>query len=506
MNDVVLVHPSIALVSGGPYVPGGILSIASFLVDRGYRVKIIDENVGDNVEQELIKSLKDPVICVGISTMTGPQIRNALRASETVRKIDPNVTIVWGGIHASLLPEQTIRNSRVDVVVRGEGEETLLEMATCLEGGRPLGGVKGITFKEKGKVVSTPPREFLDLDSLPPINYELINLKRYFSFLGGRKRAVSIWTSKGCPYRCAFCYNTVFNKQLWRWKKAEKVVEEIEMLVNDYGIDGLFINDDNFFVNKKRAEGICRGIKKFSLLCQTECRIDRLLQFDSGFLTLMAESGIKILGLGAESGSQRILDLIKKDLKVGQVLESARVCKKYGLTPFYSFMMGFPWENQSDLEATLDAIDHIREINPEARIWTPVFVPYPGTELYDLCLREGIRLPSSLEEWSTFIWRDISGGFRSWVANPDMIETIMIASTFFLERFKDRSALIRRERGSQWVKLLFRLGGQHLLRQVEGFRWKRRFWGFPVEAKVMRALSSFHSADYQKDTSKRDKN
>jgi radical SAM superfamily enzyme YgiQ (UPF0313 family) len=169
MNDVVLVHPSIALVSGGPYVPGGILSIASFLVNRGYHVKIIDENVGDNVEQELIKSLKDPVICVGISTMTGPQIRNALRASETVRKIDPYVTIVWGGIHASLLPEQTIRDSRVDVVVRGEGEETLLELATCLEGGKPLGGVKGITFKEKGKVVSTPPKRIFGF-GLPATN------------------------------------------------------------------------------------------------------------------------------------------------------------------------------------------------------------------------------------------------------------------------------------------------------------------------------------------------
>ena len=183
----------------------------------------------------------------------------ALAFARKVRKEKPNVPIVWGGVHPTLLPEQTVKNEYVDVVVRGEGEAVVVDLADCIASGKPLDKVKGITFKVNKEIRNNPDAEIIDMDKIPiELPFELLKLDKYPSLTAGR---VHIQTSRGCPHRCGFCYNILFNRHAWRGKSAKRVLDEIEFLMQKFPqtkiIDPI---DDNFFVDKKRVEDICNGL------------------------------------------------------------------------------------------------------------------------------------------------------------------------------------------------------------------------------------------------------
>jgi anaerobic magnesium-protoporphyrin IX monomethyl ester cyclase len=388
-------------------LPLNLLSPATPLVHAGYRVKIIDQFADPRWRIELEDALLEKPICFGVSSMTGPQIIRALEASRLFRSRHPDVPIVWGGIHASLLPEQTLENPLVDIVVVGEGEATLLELVHALKTGVPLDQVQGIAYKENGRCRFNAARPFVDLDAQPPLAYELIHMDLYRRKIFGADH-VSFNSSRGCAHRCAFCYDGVVHKRKWRTMQPETVLERLKRLISDYDIHGFNFTDDNLFVNMDHAYRVLDGIAKAGLnirIGKLHVRVDAINKMDRDFLELLVAAGVERLTIGVESGNQRILDMIRKDLTPEEVLNASRKLIPYRMVPVYLFMMGLPTEEPQELRESILLARRLLDENPKATESFNIYMPYPGTALYELVLSYGLVPPKRLEEWAPLNYR-----------------------------------------------------------------------------------------------------
>ena len=408
--DVVLFHP--APRSGWQAhrrveVPLSLLCPATPLDRAGYRVAIVDQFADPHWKRKLGDALGEKPICFGVTCMTGPQILHALEGCRLVRQRHPDVPIVWGGVHPSLLPEQTLENANVDIVVVGEGEATLLELVAALAAGRPLSGVAGIAYRENGRYRFTGARPFVDLDEQPPPAYHLIDLDRYRRRIFGRDH-ISVNSSRGCAHHCRFCYDGVIQKRKWRAMQPDTVVEHLRRVVRDYDIRGFNFTDDNFFLDMDRAHDIMEKVVRADLdirFGKLHVRADAILRMDDDFLRLLARAGVERLTIGVESGSQRVLDFIRKGVTVEQVLEASRKLIPYHIVPVYLFMMGFPSETPDELAESVRLAMRLTGENPRASKSLNIYTPYPGTELYEVAVQHGLRRCRRLEEWAPLNYR-----------------------------------------------------------------------------------------------------
>ena len=382
------------------------MCLAGPLEKAGYTVKIIDQRLDREWKDSLKKEISSQTLCIGISAMTGRQIRGGIEAAKLIRKLSPERPIVWGGIHPSLLPEQTIRNKFVDIIVIGEGEKTLLDLVKALENKRPLNEVKGIYYKSDGQIFSTPSQELLDLDRLSPLPYHLVDIHNYRTSIKLGNSNLMYYTSRGCPHSCRFCYNQSFNQRKWRHKSPEKLIEELKT-IKGYGVSAVSLADDDFFAERNRIKNLSAILKKEipGLKLKTSCRIDYVLRFDDDYLRMLKDSGFSTFYIGIESGSDRILDMLNKGITVKDILSANRKLRKAKISSYYSFMAGFPTEDLEDMQKTLNLMLCLSNENEYAHI-LPIkaYTPYPGTDLYNICLEYGFKQPNTLYEWGDFEW------------------------------------------------------------------------------------------------------
>lgn len=388
----------------------GLLFICQILLKNNYKVKIIDEETNLHWLDDLDRELNDSTVCVGISSMTGNQILGGLRFAKII-KGRSGIPIVWGGLHASILPEETVRDDLVDIVVRGEGEESFLKIVTALRRGSTLSDIPNVWWKENGKIYSNPKDRFIDLNSVSSLPYHLLDCETYIrakrSSHPNCKRIFDLHTDRGCPHRCGFCYNINVNQCKWRGLAAFSIVEQIEYLAKKFSLDGINFVGDNLFVDRKRVVDICteiirRGIR---IAWHADCRIDYFAKYEDSFIALLKKSGCNVLTFGIESGSPRILDLIHKDIKLDEVFRVNEKLRKYGLGVSYHFMAGFPEETKEDLLQTYKVMLKLYEQYPRANFLGPsVYTPYPGTPLYYKCIEMGFKAPQTLESWARFDW------------------------------------------------------------------------------------------------------
>jgi len=388
-------------------LPLNLLHPATPLVHAGYRVKIVDQFADPHWKEKLLDALAEKPICFGISSMTGPQILRALEICRLFKGQYPDVPIVWGGIHASLLPEQTLENPYVDIAVVGEGEATLLDLVKTLESGAPLNQVAGIAYKENGSCHFTGARPFVDLNEQQPLAYDLIDINQYRRRIFGSDH-VSFNSSRGCVHRCAFCYDSVVHKRKWRAMQPEVVVDRLKRVIRDYDIRGFNFTDDNLFVNMKHAYRLMEEIVRADLnirIGKLHIRINAIRRMDKDFLELLVRAGVERLTIGVESGNQRMLDLIRKDLTVDQVIEGSRKLIPYPIVPVYLFMMGLPTETPEELGESIRLAQQLLDENPRAVQTFNIYMPYPGTELHRLVVQYGLSEPDRLEEWAPLNYR-----------------------------------------------------------------------------------------------------
>ncbi|OGW48170.1 MAG: hypothetical protein A2Y66_02375 [Nitrospirae bacterium RBG_13_41_22] len=417
--------------------PLGVLAVGSYLKHHGYQVQILDANLysDDYVRTEVERLVAAKPVFVGLSVMTA-QLPHALEISKLVKHLDSTVIVVWGGIHPTLFPAQTSLDPHVDLIVHGPGEATSLELAKKLQDGEVDSNMKGIAHKGK----AAPTREREDLDTLPFFDYGLVDLKWYLGpaphYLLSEQpiRALNVLSSRGCPWRCGFCINYV-TKNRWRALSAERFLDEIEYQVKTHALEAVRIMDEDFFVSKKRVTGIIEGMhsRNLHLIWGTNVRAN---YFNDEYITAeyarsLADVGVKFLSLGAESGSDRVLQMLHKDITTEQILRSARVCAEAGIIPVYSWMIGIPGQTKSEMRTNIDLMNEINAVCPSALHTTNwIFRPFPGGDLYETCKQMGLQEPSSVEEWAQLgVDQEQNTGFYSaaklpWIEDVGFVEFV----------------------------------------------------------------------------------
>jgi radical SAM superfamily enzyme YgiQ (UPF0313 family) len=407
--DVVLVYPKTGMDVGSAITPPhSLLAIAAPLHREGYKVRIIDQRTDLHWRRSLAIALEQDPLCVGITCMVGTQIAFALEAAGWVReKGNGPVPIVWGGPHPSTLPEQTLENDFVDIVCVGEGDTTFPELVQAIASGEPLATVKGIGFKDGGKPSFTPERPFVDIETLAPIPWELVEVERYIRpdfYLKNSPRTLDIGqTSRGCPFKCGFCSSAGIRQRKWRALSSEKSLALIEEAVRRFDLNGIWIRDDEFHVDRTRTSEICEGILKRNLDIRwytAGTRVDLFNRASDEEIALLRRSGAYALKFGVESGSNRILELIDKGVTWQEALEANRQARKHGIVFGFSLMMGFPSETMEEIHRTVDLGRRIMADNPGAQLETiGTYTPLAGTPLFALAREHGLEPPDRLEGW-----------------------------------------------------------------------------------------------------------
>ena len=445
-GKILLLYPVTGMDLAGVNVglPLACLYLGTVLEKVGYRVQIVDERLTNRFGQEVAESiLRERPVLVGGSSMTGMQIRGGLEGARAVRSVDPSVPVVWGGVHPSLCPDSTLKNELCDIVVVGEGEITLVELADCLASGGDMAQVHGIGFEREGKIHFTPGRTMIEeLDRIPRPDYGLVDMQHYFTTAPTTlERQLQVVTSRGCPYDCEFCYNLKFNERRFRYHSAGRTVSDIAHLVGEFGVRAIFVEDDYFFGNPRRVEEICNLLLKenLDLLIQVPCRIDYLDRQQPEMIDKLYRAGFKELWIGIESGSEkRLKEIMKRNTldqvrAVNQLLARSEVYAKFG------FMAGFPNEERWETLETVDFMFELAAHNPNAGLApVAIYTPYPGTTLYDKArFVYGMEPPDSLEGWSRFHFAHNNNPFLS-DRQKKFISKVNVMSRFFERKAFER--------------------------------------------------------------------
>lgn len=372
-------------------LPLGILSVGSALKKSGYEVELI------NINEKQIAAAVDYImtkkpIYVGLSVMTGMQTKHSAEMSRQL-KARGEIAIVWGGIHPSLLPEQCLKSDYIDYVVIGEGEETIVELTKNFNNKDNFHQILGLGYKDDNEIKINPKRPLIKNLDQYRLDFSLLNLERYVFKLDKYQRAIAYKSSRGCPFNCAFCYNQEFNSNRWRAWSVESVVEDINFLKKQYSVEAIKFYDDNFFVDKNRALKILRAI---NLPSHTEIRIDAV---DEATAQALKELDSFDLLIGAESGSDRVLKLINKNITTQDIIKAVKILAKNNLKASYSTMVGLPTETKEEFNATIDLMYHIYKIHPQACFTMGAYLPYPGSKLYQFSLDYGFQPPQQTEDW-----------------------------------------------------------------------------------------------------------
>src|SRR5262249_27218907 len=288
-------------------------------------------------------------LCLGISLLTGPMIRGALRAARLAKAAEPGLPVIFGGWHPSLLPGETLRERNVDAVVRGQGEHTLLEIATRLAAGKNYSDVAGVSSKSSGLTTHAPERRMALLDDLPTPAFELADFDAYERASGVRKLPYA--TSVGCPYACNYCTDMVFYKRRFNALAPERVVSEVTGLVARYRIEEVAMLDSNLPVDWRRALEIARGFLASGLRFRWtfQASTDFLCRMSDDDVRLLGESGVSHMGFGTESTSADVLKLMnKRHQRVNEMYETARKAALGGIHVTFNLIFGYPGETEAD--------------------------------------------------------------------------------------------------------------------------------------------------------------
>lgn len=494
--DVLLIYPKTGVDFGSTVAPPhAVLSIAAPLLKEGYKVKIIDMRTDKNWEESILRSLDANPICVGVSTMIGTQIKFALKAARLVRQYkDGKIPIIWGGVHPTVLPLQTLENEFVDVVVVGEGEITMLELVKAMAGRTSLSAVNGIAFKNGGKPTQTPPRELLDVETLLPVPWDLVEVEDYIHpdmYIKNSPRTLDIGqTSRGCPFRCGFCCSATIRQRKWRAMSVEKALDMIVSAVRRFKLTGVWLRDDEFYINRKRAKAICEGMIKENLNIKwytSGTRVDVFCKASEEDVALLKKAGADVLKFGAESGDNRVLSLMSKDITWEQTLEANRKAKRHDIKPAFALMAGFPSETWEEINKTIDLVFEIKKDNPNAQFESiGTFIALPGTPMYQLALEHGLKPPRSLEEWIewNFEQYDYSGRKVPWFSYNDRVKLGNLNTLCNL------SFAVPNLFGSiadPFLRLIFKIVGTPLTNFYR-FRFKHKMYTFSLDLRLIMLL------------------
>lgn len=418
---VVLYNPKAVFFT----MPLALLALGSELNPDDYEVVIIDARLDADAENTVMSHVAD-ALCLGVTVLTGAPISDALRVSRAAKRQRPDIPVVWGGWHPSMFASECLRESAVDVAVRGQGESTFVDILQRLAAGQSLKGCAGCTVRlPDGRIHANPDRPLAQVEAFRAHDYGLIPVEQYYKLKG--KRQLDFISSQGCNFRCAFCSDPFVYGRKWVGLEPERMALRLKELWDRYRFDDINFQDETFFTKAGRVRAMAERIiaSGMKITWAATMRADQGVRLDDDVWELSKESGLRRLLVGVESGSDAMLKRIKKDIKIEQVYRTAEKMLRYGIAGNFPFIVGFPDETEDHIEASLDCAKRLRSMSPDFA--TPIFYfkPYPGSALVIDAVARGYRLPETLEAWSEFDF--VAGEPGPWVS-PEKFELI--------ERFK----------------------------------------------------------------------
>ncbi|TFG05311.1 MAG: radical SAM protein [Promethearchaeota archaeon] len=386
-------HPVINFTA----IPLGLAYVAATLEEDGHDVKALDAACFQLTPEESKKWIKkfNPDL-VGIQAFT-PSVNYAVDFADAVKEVCPHTKVMLGGPHPTFMPEQTLGYSRsVDVCLRGEGEYTSVRLANALEKGLDLKEIKGISFRNNGSVINTPDAPLIeDLDALPFPARHLFPVEHY-RFFGSRFKGASFISSRGCPFQCSFCSEAALFRHRWRPRSAQNVVDEMEYVQNRWKKSIIGFMDDCFALSKKRVWEICDEMKARKVDCAWGCAM-RVDIPDFNMLNKMAHHGCGMIYFGVESGSQGILNNVKKGTSVEQTRNVFKWCRQLGIDTIASLAFGFPGETK---RSVMETIQFVIDLKPSFVVFASA-TPYPGTPFFEHAL-DSCLIKEVPQDWSRF--------------------------------------------------------------------------------------------------------
>ena len=387
---------------GPTTLPLGLAYIAAVLEARGDYVRIVDAAARKMGYGEIVEECaRGTYDWIGVSMLT-PMYLTAARLIGDIRKRLPRALIVAGGVHPTLFPETTLEEiPGLDVVVMGEGELTVRELSERIGAGAGLEGVGGLAYRTGGGIVVNEARTFIrDLDTIPLPARHLAGMDRYRPAASYYRRLPSytMLTSRGCPFHCSYCSKIFGN--IFRAHSVGRIIEEMNVLVQDYGAREVIFRDDTFAINREHTEELCRELitrgmhRRIPWSCMTRVDCIRGRQY----LARMKEAGCWGIHFGVESGSQRLLDIIEKGSTIEHIRKVFAWCRELGMETRAFFMLGLPTETR---EESLNTIRFARELDPDWVQFT-LTVPYPGTNLFSIAQKTGSLKSLKWENYQTW--------------------------------------------------------------------------------------------------------
>ena len=396
--------------SGKRVLPFSLLALGAVLEGR-HEYAIVD----GNVEADPLGSLREHVAAgarvLGVTAMPGPQLAAATHASAALKREFPRLASVWGGYFPTEHPQVCLRAGHVDYVVRGHGEEPFLRLLDTLDAGGGPPPVAGLAWRDGQGFRDAPVSAVPDPQELPPFPYRRVDVSAYLrrTFLG--RRTLGYHSSYGCPFTCNFCGVVSLTGARWRAQSAERVAGAVRDYAGTWGVDAVEMYDNNFFTAEERAFEFADRIRPLGLAWWGEGRIDTLLKYRPATWKSLRVSGLRMVFLGAESGSADTLRRMDKGgtLRPEMTLELAALLRGQGIVPEFSFVVGNPPDPEEDTARTLQLVARIKRAHPAAEIilyhYTPV--PVPGA-LLDAARADGFRFPDTLEEWVSGEWQRLA--------------------------------------------------------------------------------------------------
>jgi hypothetical protein len=406
--QVVLYNPQ--SVGGGKRVlPLSLLALGARLEGR-VEYAIVDGNDDGDALSSLREQCRRGARILGVTVMPGPQLASAVPHTASLKREFPELTVVWGGYFPTQHFDACLRAPYVDYVVRGHGEESLAALVERLLRGEHPRGVPGVVSREdreKPSGIAPVPNP----DELPPFPYHRLKVERYLrrTFLGAR--TLGHHSSYGCPFVCNFCAVVNLVEGRWRAESPSRVEGVARLYRERWRVDALEFYDNNFFTSEARTAEIAERIRGLGLSWWGEGRVDTLLKYADETWRLMRDSGLRMVFLGAESGSAESLARMDKGglLTPEQTLELAARMRGYGVVPELSFVLGVPPDPEADVHRTIEFIRRVKEVNPDSEIVMYHYTPVPlAGELFTAAKAGGFRFPETLEEWASDRWQEVA--------------------------------------------------------------------------------------------------
>jgi radical SAM superfamily enzyme YgiQ (UPF0313 family) len=439
------------------YPPFGIMYVADALIQQGLTVELWHETEAGLVDFVRRVEQARPQ-WVGFSTITGPQLGPTIEATKQVHAA--GITTDWGGVHATIMPEEVLKEDYVDFVIVNEGEVTAQEFSYQLAHGKDWGKVFGLAWKDgQGRAVTNPERPFIqNLDDFKP-RWELLpDIEAYLLQSGPYDRAIPVYISRGCPFRCGFCYNEVVMKRTWRQHSEGFIVNQIGWLKQNHQINAVDYADDYLFGRPRPTK---RLVELINMPWSGQVRVQLL---KAEFVQWMNETGCQWVNIGAESGSQKVLDSITKDQKAEQIEWGIRNLVQYAphIEANLSFIFGLPVEDRQERQVTIELIDRLSRLSPKVRSSICIYMPYPGTPLWSEALTKGYVPPANQEGWAQF---DLNRGNTPWVSESQASAMSDISDILYVGRSQ-----------AHWIL--------HPYYDLLRWRWLHQKFGFYWERKV----------------------